>query len=396
VVWSGRIAELRERTPDVPYPNLMLVPQWRTEEILRARLAELGGHVEQAELASFAQDEHGVTAVLDRSVVVRADYLVGADGGRSRVRKRLGVDFIGATDQTDRLLLGDVRAQGLDGVHWINWSDPMTNAVIAGMCPLPGTGLYQFFAPVRAGEDPEPTLETFQRILADVTDVRLTGITWASLYRVNRRLAERFRVGRVFLVGDAAHVHTPAGGQGLNTSVQDAYNLGWKLASGSALDTYEQERQPIAAAVLDLTGRLHRRGYRAASFSLSQDTTQLGLGYPDSPLSLGGGMAGQRAPDAPLRDGRLFDIFRGPHFTLLAFDPGHAETVARVNKRFGAAVRAHLIGDTGDLVDSHGHARHAYGTNGLVLVRPDGYIGVYDDDPEHYLALLPGLQSPLT
>jgi hypothetical protein len=212
-----------------------------------------------------------------------------------------------------------------------------------------------------------------------------------SVYRVNIRMAERFRDRRVFLAGDAAHVHSPAGGQGLNTGVQDAYNLGWKLASERALDTYEEERLPVAAGVLGLSTRLYRgmSERQAEAFRRGEETNQLGIGYPGASLSVGGGKAGERAPDAPLREGRLFDVFRGPHFTLLAFGERHAATVARVNERYGPAVRAYTVGpDRTDLVDAEGHARRAYGTDGLVLVRPDGYIGVYDAPVEDYLSAL--------
>lgn len=391
VVSTGRMAELRAPTPDVPYPNLMLIPQSRTEEILRSRLAELGGRIEQAELTGFEQDADGVTAVLDATTTVRADYLVGADGGRSHVRKQLGVDFVGTTDETDRMILGNVRAAGLpDRVHWFNWADPETKTVRVGLCPIPGTDEHSVFVPVRVGEDPKPTLQTFQDVLAEVSDVRLSDITWASEYRVNARMAERFRVDRVFLVGDAAHVHTPWGGLGLNTSVQDSYNLGWKLGlttthktGHTVLDSYELERRPIAAAVLGLSDRLHGGGYDIDKIRHSRDATQLTLAYPDSSLSVGGGIAGHRAPDASLRTGRLFDVFRGPHFTLLAFTPASAENARRLSQRFGDVVRSYV-----DLADSAGQVRRAYGNAELVLVRPDGYIAVYDEDPENCLATL--------
>jgi FAD binding domain len=212
-------------------------------------------------------------------------------------------------------------------------------------------------------------------------------VGWTSLYRVNIRMAERFRDRRVFLAGDAAHVHSPAGGQGLNTGVQDAYNLGWKLAAERALDTYEEERLPVAAGVLGLSTRLYRgmAERQAEAYKRGEETEQLGIGYPGGSLSAGGGMAGERAPDAPLREGRLFDLFRGPHFTLLGFGERHTETIARANERYGPAVHAHVIDARTDV---HGHAHRAYGTDGLVLVRPDGYVGVHDAPPDDYLRAL--------
>jgi len=387
VVWEGRMHEPHEPTPEVPYPNALMLPQWRTEQILRDRLAELGGRVDRAELTDLSQDEDGVTAGLGGTERVRAAYLVGADGGRSTVRKRLGVGFAGETRETERMLLADVRTDDLDRDHWHMWADPAARTLRAGLCPLPGTDVFQLTAPLTGTDTPELTLETFQRILAEVSDVRLRDAGWMSIYRVNIRMADRFRDRRVFLAGDAAHVHSPAGGQGLNTGVQDAYNLGWKLAAERALDTYEEERLPVAAGVLGISTRLYRAmaDRQAEAYRRGPETEQLGVGYPGGSLAVGGGRAGERAPDAPLRDGRLFDVFRGPHFTLLGFGAGHAATVARVNERYGPAVRAYTVGETGDLADTGGHARRAYGTDGLVLVRPDGYIGVYDASPEDYL-----------
>jgi hypothetical protein len=265
-----------------------------------------------------------------------------------------------------------------------------TRSLKVGLCPLPGTDVFQLTAPVTGAETPELSPATFEKLVAEVSGLRLRDVAWMSLYRVNIRMAERFRSGRVFLAGDAAHVHSPAGGQGLNTGVQDAYNLGWKLAAGRALDTYEEERLPVAAGVLGLSTRLYREmtERQAEAHRRGEETEQLGIGYPGGSLSVGGGKAGERAPDAPLREGRLFDVFRGPHFTLLGFGEEHAETVARVGERYGAAVRAYAVGAAGDLVDAGGHARRAYGTDGLVLVRPDGYIGVYDAPPDDYLRAL--------
>ena len=390
VVWEGRMHEPQEPTPDVPYPNVLMLPQWRTEQILRDRLAELGGRVDRAELTDLSQDDDGVTAVLDGAERVRAAYLVGADGGRSLVRKRLGIGFAGETYETERMLIADVRTDDLDRDHWHLWTDPEARTLRAGLCPLPGTDVFQLTAPLTGPDTPELSFETFQRIASEVAGVRLREVGWMSLYRVNIRMAERFRDRRVFLAGDAAHVHSPAGGQGLNTGVQDAYNLGWKLAAGRALDTYEEERLPVAAGVLGLSTRLYRdmADRQAEAYRRGGETGQLGIGYAGGSLAVGGGKAGERAPDAPLRDGRLFDAFRGPHFTLLGFGEGHAATVARVNERYGPAVRAFTVGEAGDLADTGGHARRAYGTDGLVLVRPDGYIGVYDAPPEDYLRAL--------
>ncbi|MBW4718779.1 FAD-dependent monooxygenase [Saccharothrix obliqua] len=394
VLWERDLGEvlgtaLPRRGPDVPYPLPWLIPQWRTDAILADRLAELGGRVERStELVGFDQDDDGVTATLrhdGRDERVRADYLVGADGGRSFVRKHAGVGFAGTTYESERTLIGDVRAEGVEGFfcHMFTGGDL---AKRFSLWNLPADDHYQFVAAVDPGDEPEPTLATVRRMLVERsgrTDIRLHDLRWISLYRINVRMAERFRVGRVFLVGDAAHVHSSAGGQGLNTSVQDSYNLGWKLAAvlGGApaglLDSYHDERFPVAAEVLDVSTALHRNGFRAttAPVGTAPAIHQLDITYRGSALAVddrvapGRVRAGDRAPDAPLRTGgRLFEVFRGPRWTLLAF--GGAPT-----PDFGPGVAVHPVAvddDPARVYDVTG------GTN--VLVRPDGYIGLITPD----------------
>jgi hypothetical protein len=203
---------------------------------------------------------------------------------------------------------------------------------------------------------------------------------------MNARLADRYRVGRVFLAGDAAHIHPPTGGQGLNTSVQDSYNLGWKLAAvlGGApeklLATYEEERRPIAAGMLGLTTRLLDES-KQGRMQRGRETRQLDLGYPGTSLALQtrerkGMRAGERAPDAPVRGAagqptRLFSLFRGPHWTLLGCETHRAAVAPR------PGLRIHIVGPNGDVVDDGGHFCDAYGLSpgDWVLVRPDGYVG---------------------
>ncbi|WP_021595769.1 FAD-dependent monooxygenase [Actinomadura welshii] len=386
VVWEGEMGERKEPSDAVPYPNGLMVPQWRTEEILRDRLEELGGRVERGELAGFAQDAEGVTAVLADGTTLRAAHLVGADGGRSVVRKTLGIAFAGETREEERMLIGDVRTADLDRDHWHTWADMQTRTLRVGLCPLAGTDDFQFTAPLRPDEDPELTLATYQKMLEEGsgrTDVRLTDLTWSSIYRVNIRMAERFRVGRVFLAGDAAHVHSPAGGQGLNTGVQDAYNLGWKLATvikggpSALLDTYEEERLPVAAGVLGLSTKLYQKAAEGQADALKrgEETQQLLLAYPDSSLSEGS-LGGTRAADAVLRDGsgarvRLHDLLRGPHATVLAFG-------VRVGIEH-PDVRVVTVGGPGGHTDPGGRLRAAYEGAEAVLIRPDGYIACAGD-----------------
>lgn len=365
-------AEPLPRSVDVPYPDLWLLPQWRTDEILYERFVQLGGRVEfGTEVLGFDQEAHGVTARTTAGPI-RATYLVGCDGGRSTVRKALGVGFAGETFESERTLLGDVRAEGLDGVFCHMFS---TATERFSLWNMPGGQCYQFVATVAADDVPELTLDSVRRLLYERSgraDIRLHDLKWISLYRINARMADRFRVGRVLLAGDAAHVHSSAGGQGLNTSVQDGYNLGWKLAAvldgaaESLLDSYEAERMPVAAHVLGMSRTLHRLDFQPQE-GWTPAIHQLDVSYRHGPLAVddrpaqGRLRAGDRAPDGILGDGtRLFDVFCGPHFTLLAFGD-------LPDQRWGASTRVRqvAVSDAYDVDD---------GT--LVLVRPDGYIGV--------------------
>ncbi|GAA3072063.1 FAD-dependent monooxygenase [Pseudonocardia yunnanensis] len=401
-----RMSDRQEPTPDVPHPNPWMLGQDRTEAILRDRLAGLGVRVELAtELVTFTQDESGVTATLRRhgaQETARAGYLVGADGGASTVRRTLGIPFEGSTDESIRMLLGDVRADGLDhdSGYWFAAEDDMRRGV--ALTPLPSGDFFQFACPLDAS-DTEPSLATLQAVLdryCPGSAPQLREPAWTTVWRPNVRLARRFRDGRVFLAGDAAHAHPPTGGQGLNTGVQDAYNLGWKLAAAltgpeaeavALLDSYEAERLPVAARVLGISTALLRKHVAgdADAHRRGAETHQFDVGYRDSPLSrdtrtaTGRLRAGDRAPDAPVVDAdgraiRLFDLFRGPHATVLAFGRTATDTtVAEPGVPVHPVLRPgeHATGPA--VVDAEGHAFSAYdvadGT--AVLVRPDGYVG---------------------
>lgn len=380
--------------PGAPYTNPWMVPQWRTQELLHERLRELGGEVEfGTALAGIEQDEHGVTAHLAHgdgpgTVPVRAAYLVACDGGRSTVRAAVGIGMTGENVDPDPIVVADVRLTGLDALNWHVW--PKAPEGHLALCPLAGTDHFQLAAQNAAFDDPAHPEATVRELVAQRTHLgadAVKEVLWASEFRANAALADRFREGRVLLAGDAAHIHSPAGGQGLNTSVQDAYNLGWKLgrvlscgAGPALLDSYEAERLPLAAEVLGLSTRLHRSGSRRRG----PETQQLGIAYRDSPLSRelranpGGTLrAGDRAPDAvcTTADGstlRLFDAFRGPHFTLLAL--GGAQPPE------GLGDGAHDV-RTYAIADAEPHAREAYGTDteALLLIRPDGYVALATD-----------------
>ncbi|MGW5717323.1 FAD-dependent monooxygenase [Amycolatopsis sp. NPDC003865] len=382
-----RMFRNRDRTADVPYPNTRLMPQYRTDAVLHDRL---GGRVEYGrELIGFEQDATSVTATVlgdDGPERITARYLVGADGGSSAVRKHLGLGFLGETREADRMLIVDAVTTGLSGNRWHVW--PGARGRFAGACPLPHTDLFQWMIRLSPGEEaPEGEDAITRRIRAHTRNraIAVRDIRWRSVFRPNIRLAEAYRRGRVFLVGDAAHVHTPAGAQGLNTGIQDAYNLGWKLgqvlagADPRLLDSYEAERLPIAAGVLGLSTKKYEGLAKLDPSSLrrGQDEQQLSLTYQGGPLAPGGAdrtktlQVGDRAPDAELPGSRLFDAYRGPHFTLVAHGPRAA---AASDELAWPAAGAPLRRIT---VDGRDGFRRGYGVEGdtLLLVRPDGYLG---------------------
>jgi hypothetical protein len=267
------------------------------------------------------------------------------------------------------------------------------------LCPLPGNALFQLQAPVSLDGDVDISTDGLNRMLEDRTgrvDISVRSVAWGSVYSMNARLADRYRSGRVLLAGDAAHIHPPTGGQGLNTSIQDAYNLGWKLAAilngapAALLDSYEEERRPIAAEMLGLSTRLLDEA-KAGSMRRGRDVQQLDLGYRgsslafDRPKRASGIQAGDRAPDVQLMGAagqpvRLFELLKGPHWTAIGYETDSASAPRpRVN------LRIHRIAINGDLRDTQGQFAEAYHPTpgGWTIIRPDGYIGASGDAAAH-------------
>jgi 2-polyprenyl-6-methoxyphenol hydroxylase-like FAD-dependent oxidoreductase len=394
--------ELKNR-PDIPYTTSLITPEWRTEEALRLRLADLGGSVEfGTTLDRFKQTDDGVSAVLvrdGRTETVTARWLAGCDGGHSAIRRQAGIEFVGETREEVRMLVADVAVDGLDRDEWRLWQHP--DGLFA-LCPLPSTGVFQYQALIAAGVEPDLSLANLQAILerrTGRTDLRLREPEWSSLWRANIRLVDRYREGRVFLAGDAAHIHSPAGGQGMNTGIQDSYNLGWKLAavaqgaSPGLLDSYEAERRPVAAGVLALSNARLARTIERNDVPIRRDasTIELDVGYRGSALArddreeTAALRAGDRAPDATGLatvdgDHRLFDLTGGGHFTLLSFGtaPGKIKA-APFGLRTLHVVRQPAGPD--DIADRDGYLARAYGATDrtLVLIRPDGYVGLISD-----------------
>jgi 2-polyprenyl-6-methoxyphenol hydroxylase-like FAD-dependent oxidoreductase len=369
------------------FPFMLMLPQDTTEELLTGYLGTLGVTVERGlGLEDFQQDASGVEATLKRAdgqvERVRARWLLGCDGARSRVRKVAGIPFEGET-YDDACVLADVRVEWTLGQGELCIMPTMHGVV--GAFPMPGESRYRLFCimprdQLPAGDETTPlTLEEMQAILDRMVPVpvRVSEPRWLTRYRLHRRGVPRYRQGRVFLAGDAAHIHSPAGGQGMNTGIQDAYNLAWKLAlvtRGHApeplLDTYQQERHPVGQLLLEGTDRafgIMARGglpsrllrtYVAPRLArvlfgggftqrrLFHFVSQLAIRYPDSPLSTerlwgeetggvrmeDGPAPGARVPELPVQgEGvtRLHEVLRGPHHTLLLFTGLEPEARAR-------------------------------------------------------------------
>ncbi|KDQ06117.1 hypothetical protein BOTBODRAFT_141286 [Botryobasidium botryosum FD-172 SS1] len=274
VLSSWTFLAYEEPTPDVPYSRVILHPQDRTEAVLRNALKSYGIQVELgAELVKFEQDDEGVTAHVafhgsTTPEVIRASWLIGADGGRSSVRKGLGIPFHGETPQAVSTILAGFDMESFDRTTWHRWGDLETaSIVISPSVPAPR------FNMVMSGKQVDESLlgagvAALQDVFNQVTkrdDIKITKIDSMTSWKPNIRMAERFASGRIFLAGDAAHTHPPTGGQGLNSSAQDAHNLAWKLAlvhkglaPPSLLSTYEAERMPVITEMIDVTTGMYR------------------------------------------------------------------------------------------------------------------------------------------
>jgi 2-polyprenyl-6-methoxyphenol hydroxylase-like FAD-dependent oxidoreductase len=378
------------------------VPQDVTETILRRRVSELGGHVEQeTELTGLRVDPGGVTATVTepegRTRTITANYVVGADGAHSRVRSELGLDFQGHP-YTQDWLLADVH------LDWGRADDEMHAFFRRDGRPLicmpMREHLWRVILPYAGERDRRaPTLEEIQRLVGERAPepVPVSDPAWLATFRCQRRSTHVYRRGPVMLAGDAVHVHSPAGGQGMNTGIMDAHNLAWKLAlvaSGQAperlLDSYGQERGPVAADVLALTHTLVRLGttthpmQRALRNTLVPTAGRLaplqrraarrishtGVAYPTSQLTYPGRRGpggpgrpslcpGERAPDLKVtgRGGtsRLYEVLRFGRHVLLIPD-GNPPPWARPDQV--VVVRA-----------ADGRADRS-----VYLLRPDGYV----------------------
>lgn len=240
------------------HPYALMVPQDQTEAVLLGRLRALGGDVHRPYgVTAVAQDETGVTLTTATGETLRAAYAVGADGMHSTVREAAGIGFTGSPYE-ESFVLADVTMDWAPGPREVSLTFGAAGLTV--VAPLPG-GRYRLVATVDDAPA-EPDLPFVQALLDSRApgQATVTGVVWSSRFRVHHRVADRYRAGRLLLTGDAAHVHSPAGGQGMNTGIQDGHALGRALAAGTseALDAYEARRRPVALRVVALTDRMTR------------------------------------------------------------------------------------------------------------------------------------------
>ena len=434
--YGRRVGAWRLDEIDGPHTGPIIIGQNRTEHLLEAHLNGLGVHVEwNSEAIAAEQDEAGVRITVragGHDEIVAARYAVGCEGSDSLIRKAAGLTFEGERYTGEQFIQADAK---------IRWSYPtgashlfLTEKGYMMVIEMPGD-IVRVFVSLPDDDPPrqdDPSLEDVQNALRAMgsAEAELYGATWLARYRTSHRTTNGMRNNRLLLAGDASHIHVPIGGQGMNTGLQDAFNLGWKLAAvagGSAperlLDSYDSERLAIAKQLIAGTDRAYRfvlhpgalgRGVarHLGPFILGLDVVQdgfrtvleeIGLNYRHGPITedhggTGDVRAGDRAPDAVVVDAAsletisLFDLMRGTHWTLLLF-VGASNGASRGSEMENAAHAAAKLGIRPIIVaqgletlalegatlvrDRGGHAHEAYGVDepALFLIRPDWYIG---------------------
>lgn len=404
------------------YPYMLLLEQNKNERILHDYLVAHDRKVSwNTELKSFAQTDTEVIAQVQTSSgerqVIEAKYLVGCDGPKSAVRHALGLTFEGSTFERV-FYVADVE------IDWAFGHDALQvclarNAVVA-FFPMKGDRRYRIVGAFPEGFDKdqgEILYEEIERQIKDEAEIALdiTRVDWFSTYKVHTRHVNTFSQGRCFVAGDAAHIHTPAGGQGMNTGIQDAYNLAWKIAAvirdsaaEAILDTYNEERLPNAERLLQTTDRMFNLAAGTdwllnvirttvfppmAKFILSFDAvksrffpliSQIGVNYRSGSLSDHNGdddfevKAGDRLPYFLVNGTSIYDQLRAPRFHLLSFSDGETDY---------QPLREELDAEYGALVDYHvvplyPHVAEIFGSDKpfTALLRPDNHIGFLSQD----------------
>ncbi|MFD0145139.1 MULTISPECIES: rifampin monooxygenase [unclassified Streptomyces] len=399
VTAGGFFAGLSDSWPerlDTAHSYVLGIPQQITERLLAERATELGAEIRRgSELVGLSQDEDGVTVELADGTRLRSRHLVGCDGGRSTVRKLLGVDFPGEPSTVETLLGEMELTASPEELAAVMAEVRKTYLRFGAMRQADGT--YRVIVPAEGvAEDrtTAPTLEEFRQQLRAYggTDFGAHSPRWLSRFGNATRLAERYRSGRVLLAGDAAHIHPPTGGQGLNLGIQDAFNLGWKLAAEVAgwapeglLDSYHAERHPVAAEVLDNTRaqmelmstepgaqavrRLMAELTRIEEVNrfLIEKITGIGIRYD---FGEGHELLGRRLRDVRLKGGRLYELTHGGRGLLL-------DQTGRLSVD-GWADRVDHVVEVSEELDAP-----------AVLLRPDGHVAWVGEDQQDLVRHLP-------
>ena len=381
---------------DTAHPYVLGIPQNITDRLLAEHAAEVGAEIRRdCELVGLSQDEDGVTAELADGTRLRSRFLVGCDGGRSTVRKLLGVGFPGEPSRVETLIGEMAVSEDPATVAAVN-AEVRKTQLRFGAMPL-GDGIHRIIVPAHGVADDRavpPTLEEFKQQLRVIagTDLGVHSPRWLSRFGDATRLADRYRDGRVLLAGDAAHIHPPTGGQGLNLGIQDSFNLGWKLAAEIAgwapkdlLDSYQAERRPVAADVLDNTraqmellstapgAQAVRRllsklmDFEDVSRYLTEQITAIGVRYD---FGEGHELLGRHLRDVPLKRGRLYALMHRGRGLLL--DQTGQLSVAGWQDRID-----HVV-DVSEELDVP-----------AVLLRPDGHVAWVGEDQQTLLTQLP-------
>ena len=391
-----------------PYPFMHIFPQDEHERLLVERLGARGVAVERGvELVEFGDADDGVSARLRRpdgtEEVCQADYIAGCDGARSRVREITGADFPGGTYR-HLFYVADVQARGpaVNGELHID----LDEADFVAVFPLAGEGRARLIGTVRNESADRADSLSF----ADVSDraisnmkVQVDRVNWFSTYHVHHRVTDQFRKGRAFLLGDAAHIHSPAGGQGMNTGIGDAINLAWKLAavlagraSDSLLDSYQAERIGFARRLVATTDRGFRfataqgrladlvrtrlapllipriMGIKAAREFLFRTVSQITLNYRGGPLSAGEAgqvQGGDRLPWAPVGETDNFGSLGAMEWQVHVYGSVSAELAEWCA---GHRLALHAFEWRSE------HRRAGLARDALYLLRPDSYVALAD------------------
>ncbi|MDJ0345361.1 rifampin monooxygenase [Streptomyces sp. H10-C2] len=396
---GGFFAGIPKPSPDrldTAHPYVLSILQPVTERLLNEHATELGAEIRRGcELVGLSQDDDGVTAELADGTQLRSRYLVGCDGGRSTVRKLLGVGFPGEPSRVDTLL-GEMEVAESQETLTAVMTEVRKTQLRFGAMPL-GDGVYRVVVPaagVAEDRTVPPTFEEFKQQLRATagTDFGVHSPRWLSRFGDATRQAERYRTGRVLLAGDAAHIHPPMGGQGLNLGIQDAFNLSWKLAAAvngwapeGLLDSYHTERHPVASDVLDNTRaqmelmstepgpQAARRlvselmDFEEVNRYLIEKIIAIGVRYD---FGEGHELLGRRLRDVKLKQGRLYELMHGGRGLLL--DQTGRLSVA------GWADRVDHVVDVSEELDVP-----------AVLLRPDGHVAWVGEDQQDLLSRLP-------